>query len=104
MKKLILSISISFLSMFTLAQADENSCNCANKLSACPQDDLMRGAETEVLKLGKKSDDLIHGKASDDLGYGKKENELNRGRDSQVLTQGKKTDRSEEHTSELQSR
>ena len=55
-----------------LAQADGNNCNCANKLSAYPQENLCRGAETDSLKMGKKSDELSLGKHVDGLNYGKK--------------------------------
>ena len=88
MKKLILSFGISLFCLATTAQAEQNSC-CDNKLSACPQGNLSRGKETELLAYGKKTDELLPGKRSDDLAHGKKTEELNRGEEAESLMRGK---------------
>ena len=92
MKKLILCFGISLLGITASAQAEENSCNCSNKLSACPQENLSRGAETQSLKIGKRSDDLASGRQSENLNLGKKTDELNRGKEAELLMRGKNTD------------
>ena len=49
MNKSILCFGAGLLCLATLALADDNRCNFANKLSACPQDNLSRGAETDPI-------------------------------------------------------
>lgn len=61
MKKAILCFSVYALCISLNTQAADNngnSCNCSNKLSACPQENLNRGKETKPLSAGKKSDEL----------------------------------------------
>jgi hypothetical protein len=92
-KNTILVLGVSLFCLASAVQADENnSCNCKNKLSACPQESLTRGAETESLKFGKRSDELLPGKLSGDLAFGKRSALLNRGKDTEHLSPGNKDD------------
>ena len=72
MNKSILCFGMCLFYIAKLAQADGNSCNCANKLAVCAQENLSRDAETDPLKMGKKSGELSLGKHAAGLNYGKK--------------------------------
>ena len=92
MKKVILSLTILELIGIGLAQAGENSCDCINKLSACPQEVLTFGKDTKALSFDKQSDHLLLGKSSENLEISKKTEQLKLGNESKALSFKRKDD------------
>ena len=92
MKKVILYLIILELIGISLAQADENSCDCIDKLSACSQKVLTFGKDTKALSFDKQSDHLLLGKSSENLEISKKTEQLKLGNESKTLSFNKKND------------